>query len=119
MTIETHKINDTKIAEVTSGNMLIASAEDGLDVLVNLYYQDFDKIILHEKDITPLFFDLKTGMAGEILQKFSNYRVRLAIIGDYGKYGSQSMKDFILESNKTRQVNFVNTLSEALLRLSE
>ena len=39
-------------------------------------------MIIHEKNITPEFFDLKNRMAGEILQKFSNYRIRLAIVGD-------------------------------------
>ena len=41
-------------------------------------------------------------MAGEILQKFSNYRVRLAIVGDFTPYSSKSIKDFIYESNKKR-----------------
>ncbi|MDD4645730.1 MAG: DUF4180 domain-containing protein [Bacteroidales bacterium] len=47
-----------------------------------LYYHGFDRMIIHEKNITPEFFDLKNRMAGEILQKFSNYRIRLAIVGD-------------------------------------
>lgn len=117
MIIETHTINNTKIAEIISDTTIIESTEDGLDLLGNLYYQDFDKIILHEKNITPKFFDLKTGIAGEILQKFSNYRVRLAIVGDF-KYNSQSIKDFIFESNKRGQINFVSSLPEALNRLS-
>lgn len=118
MKIETHKVNDTQVAEVTSENTIIRSAEDALDLLGNLYYQEFDKIIIYEKNVTPEFFDLKTGIAGEILQKFSNYRIRLAIIGEFDKYQSQSMKDFIFESNKTRHVNFVPSLSDALNVLS-
>jgi hypothetical protein len=64
--------------------------------------------------ITPYFFDLKTKIAGEILQKFSNYRIGLAIVGDFSKYESKSMKDFIFESNKTKHVNFVEMLEDAL-----
>ncbi|MGH2666373.1 DUF4180 domain-containing protein [Flavobacterium sp.] len=118
MKIETHNINDTKIAEIIAENIIIESVENGLDLLGNLYYQDFDSIILYEKNITPHFFDLKTGIAGEILQKFSNYRVRLVIVGDYDQYQSKSIKDFIFESNKLRQINFVDALPEALRRLS-
>jgi len=51
--------------------------------MADIYYQGFDAIILHEKTITPVFFDLKTGIANEILQKFSNCRMRLAIVGDF------------------------------------
>ena len=86
-------------------------------MLGNIYYQGFDKLILHEKDITSDFFDLKTGMAGEILQKFSNYLVRLAVIGNFDKYQSKSIKDFIFESNKLRQINFVSSKQEAISRL--
>lgn len=118
MKIETHKINNTQIAEVISDDVIIQNAEDGLDLLGNLYYQGFDKVILHEKTITTDFFDLKNGIAGEILQKFSNYRIRLAIVGDFGQYTGKSIKDFIFESNKTGHINFVNSISEALSKLS-
>jgi hypothetical protein len=118
MKIETHNINDTKIAEVISEVNIINSVEDGLDLLGNLYYQGFDKIVIHEKDITPDFFDLKSGIAGEVLQKFSNYRVRLAIVGDFSKYTSKSLRDFIYESNKGKQINFVPSCAEAIKILS-
>jgi hypothetical protein len=118
MKIETHRINDTRIAEVISGSRVIGSIEEGVDLLGNLYYQDFDKIMIHEENIIPDFFELKNGMAGEILQKFSNYRVRLAIIGDFSKYTSASFNDFLHESNKHRHINFVATRPEAIAVLS-
>lgn len=118
MKIETHTINDTKIAEVISEVIIINNIEDGIDLLGNLYYQGFDKIVIHEQNITPDFFDLKSGIAGEILQKFSTYRVRMAIVGDYSKYPSKSLKDFIYESNKGKHINFVASQVEAIKVLS-
>lgn len=114
MKIKTHDINETKIAELISEDTLINNIEEGLDLLGNLYYQDFEKIIIYDKNITPDFFDLKSGIAGEILQKFSNYRVRLAIVGDFSKYTSKSVNDFIYESNKGKQINFVSSQLEAI-----
>jgi Domain of unknown function (DUF4180) len=118
MKIETHHSKDLKIAEVSSPNYVINNIEDGLSLLGNLYYEGFDSIIIHERNITPDFFDLKNGMAGEVLQKFSNYRVRLAIVGDFTKYEGRSIQDFIYESNKGKQVNFVNSLPKAVEVLS-
>lgn len=118
MIIETHNINETKIAEVISDVNIVNKIEDGVDLLGNLYYQGFDKIVIHEKNIIPDFFDLKNGIAGEILQKFSTYRISLAIVGDFSKYTSKSLNDFICESNKGRHINFVSTSSEALNILS-
>lgn len=117
MQIKSHDINTIKIAEVVSDEVIIKSAQDGLDLLGDIYYQSFDKVIVYEENITPEFFDLKTKIAGDILQKFSNYRVNLAIVGNFEKYPGKSIRDFIFESNKTRHINFTGTLEEALERL--
>lgn len=46
-------------------------------------------LIIDETRLSPAFFDLRTGFAGEVLQKFTNYRVRLAIVvADHAAYGS-------------------------------
>lgn len=117
MYVEIHQFGTEKIAEVISDEILIKNAEDGLQIMIDLYYQDFDKIILHEKNIASDFFDLKTGIAGELLQKFSNYKVRLVIVGDFSKHESKSIRDFIYESNKGRQINFLATSAEGIERL--
>ncbi|MDR6923747.1 DUF4180 domain-containing protein [Chryseobacterium sp. 2987] len=119
MKIIAHSIRSVKIAEIIADEILIRSAEDGLDLLGDIYYQGFDKVIIYEKNITPDFFDLKTKIAGEILQKFSNYRMGLAIVGDFSQYESKSIRDFIFESNKTKHINFAETIEDALKRLSE
>ncbi|WP_342087977.1 DUF4180 domain-containing protein [Dyadobacter sp. OTU695] len=119
MTIQLHQQNETTIAEVISDKVLIQTPDDGLQVMVDLYYQGYGEMILHEPNITPEFFDLKTGIAGEILQKFATYRVRLAIVGDFARYESKSLRDFIFESNKGRQINFLPTVEEAVGKLSK
>lgn len=114
MEIKTHNIEDTKVAEIITDKVILRSTGDGLDLLGNLYYQGFDKIIIHEKNITPKFFDLKTKIAGEILQKFAQYQMPLIIVGDFSKYKSKSLNDFIFESNKSQQINFIKDLSNIL-----
>jgi len=119
MNIQAHKINDKEIAEIITDEVIIHHVEDALDLLGNVYYQGFDKMIIHQKNMTPDFFDLKNKMAGEILQKFSNYRIFLIIIGDFSGVTSKSLKDFIYESNKGTHVNFVASLKDALKVLSK
>lgn len=115
MKVEAHKTRGVSIAEIIADDVLIETIEDGLDLMGNMYYQGFDKIIIQEKNITPDFFDLKNGMAGEILQKFSNYRIQLAIVGNFEKYTSKSLQDFIRESNEGKLVNFVSSTELALI----
>ena len=119
MNLAVHSVGNKKIAEMQASDTVIHSTEDALNLMGDLYYQGYDGLILYEEQITPLFFDLKTKMVGEILQKFSNYRFPLVLIGDFSKFPSQSLQDFIRESNKGRQVNFVPTFSEALQLLSK
>ena len=118
MELKGHLINGKSVGEVISQAPVITTIEDGIDLLGNVYYQGFDAVILHEKDIATRFFDLKTQMAGEILQKFSNYRIPLIIVGDFGKYESKSLQDFIRESNQGKQVSFVASVEEAIMKIS-
>ncbi len=117
MKIEIHTINGIRIAEISSNTLLISDAEAILQIMIDVYYQDTDRIILYEKNISPAFFDLKTGIAGEILQKFSNYRMKLAIVGEFETYTQGSLRDFIRESNRQGQINFVVSREEALEKL--
>jgi len=114
MKIEIIKLKGVGIAEIKSDKVEIRKVQDVLDLMADCDYQGARKIILHEKNIIADFFDLKTGFAGEILQKFSNYFVELAIVGDFSKYSSQSLQDFIYESNKVGRINFVSSVEEAI-----
>ena len=47
-------------------------------------------LLLDESQLGPDFFDLAIGLAGEVFQKFTNYRVRLAIVvADAKRYGAR------------------------------
>ncbi|WP_302899074.1 DUF4180 domain-containing protein [Mucilaginibacter sp. BT774] len=114
MQIISHQKNGVQIAEVLSDSVLIKSPEDGAQLLNDLYYQGFDGIIIKADQLSPDFFELKTGLAGEVLQKFSNRRVRLAIIGDFNDIESKSLRDFVFESNKGNLIKFTPSVDEAL-----
>lgn len=111
--------NSNSIAELIDEKFLISKPQDVLDIFGELIGTDCERIIIHEKNLHADFFDLKTRLAGEVLQKFSNYRVKLAIVGDFSKYNSKSLQDFIFESNKSDFVFFANNLESAIMRLEK
>lgn len=119
MRIESYQIYGSKITEIISDDVLIKITQDALDIMADSTYNGSWEIILHEKNIIPDFFDLSTGIAGDILQKFSTYNVQLPIVGDYSKYSSKSLKDFIFESNRHGRINFVSSAEEEIERLSK
>lgn len=117
-TIISHQNDGLTFLEIRSEEQFINNVQDVLDLFGELYGQYYDGIILYERNITHDFFDLQTKLAGEILQKFSNYRIRLVIVGDWSKYTSRSLEAFITESNRGKTVNFSSSPTEALKLLS-
>lgn len=97
--------------EVISNEVIVKNEQDVLDVMLIV---SSDHLILHECNFNKDFFDLNTRIAGEILQKFTNYHVKLAIIGDYEKFKSKSLKDFIYESNKNGEYIFVKSIEDVI-----
>jgi hypothetical protein len=110
-------IRNQNIVIVDKGDK-ITNAQDILDIMASSQYQcECIGMVLYKESLNESFFDLKTGLAGEILQKFSNYRFKLAIIGDFSHYTSKSLRDFIYECNKGNMVYFKEDLESALSAL--
>lgn len=118
MEIRINEINRIGIAELIADRILIAGPQEALEIMMNCKYRGADAIILRRHHLTPVFFDLKTRVAGEILQKFSTYSMKLAIVGDFSDLSSKSLRDFIYESNKQGRVNFAASVEDALKALS-
>jgi hypothetical protein len=110
-----HTINGITIAEVTKENPVIHTAQDFLEMMMNL---PADTFTIYHETLDGAFFDLKSGLAGEILQKVVNYSCRLGIVGNFTQYNSKSLQDFIRESNRSNTIVFTETFEEAANRLS-
>lgn len=111
-----HQTATGNIAELQSDKIL-TEVQDFLDMMGNSNYQNSNKMVIYQHQLHPDFFELKTKMAGEILQKFSTYNQKLAIAGDFSAIESKSLRDFIRESNRIGRILFVGSLDEALKKL--
>lgn len=110
-----HKKGSELILELVSDRVIISDEQEALEIIANVaYLYDSHHIILHAESLCEDFFNLKTGLAGAVLQKFSNYRARLVIVGDFSQYSSKSLSEFILESNKGQLVNFLPDVHTAI-----
>lgn len=110
--------NNIEIARIDFDEILIKDIQSALDLMATIWYQEgCNRIILDKSAICEDFFDLRTGLAGEILQKFINYQTRVAIIGNFTAYSSKSLKDFIYECNQGKEIFFVRNEQEAIDKL--
>ena len=120
MTTKIIRRNGRTIALVNSDTPLITDVQSALDLMATIQYETDSTCIALKKDaVAEAFFTLSTRLAGEVLQKFVNYNVKLAIIGDYSRYTSKPLKDFIYESNRGRHIFFVSSEEEAIEKLAD
>lgn len=111
--------NNVKIAHITADEVIITDAQSAIELMMSVSYGSGVKNIAISKDlVTEKFFVLSSGVAGEILQKVVNYQFRIAFYGDFSKYTSKPLKDFIYESNKGRDIFFTENAEHAIKKLA-
>ena len=115
MNIEKVAKSSKTVAIITSNDKVITDVQSSLDLIMTAKYETETNLIAIDKNaIVDEFFVLSSGLAGEILQKFINYQAKIAIWGDFSKYTSKPLKDFIYESNKGNDIFFVATKDDAV-----
>lgn len=118
MQLEKIIYNQTAIVFISDKSAVITDISSVLDVIMVIKYEYHTNCVAIAKTaIKESFFQLSTGFAGEVLQKFINYHVKVAIYGDFSSYTSKPLKDFIRESNQGSSIFFVPTKEEAVKAL--
>ena len=120
MNIETIQTPRGAIAVLSGGETQITDAGTALDLAMSVRYETgASRLAIDKRLVCEDFFILITGVAGEALQKLMNYRFKAAIYGDYARYTSKPLRDFIRESNRGKDFFFVSTREEAVQRLTD
>jgi len=91
----------------------IAGPQDALDVIGGAFSRA-EVVAVPASRFDERFFSLRTGLAGEIMEKFVNYRMRLAVVGDISTHvaASTALRDLVIESNRGNHIWFVDDLEE-------
>jgi hypothetical protein len=99
---------------------LVASGQDAMDLIAEAIGHEADLVELPAARVAPEFFTLSSGLAGEVAQKFVNYRLRLAIVGDISGQlaASSALRAFVAETNRGRQLWLLGSSAEVDQRLS-
>ncbi len=80
------------VAIIQSDVPLITDTQSALDLIATVQYETgCDCIAIPKSAVAEKFFILSSGLAGEVLQKFVTYHVKVAIIGDFSRYTSKPL----------------------------
>jgi hypothetical protein len=92
---------------------------DAVELIGEVVGQNAALVVIPTERFNESFFHLKTRVAGEILQKFVQYGVRVAIVGDISRYteDSSSLRDFVRDPNRSDTIWFAATFEEIENRL--
>lgn len=95
------------------GDGLLTSEQDALELVAACGETQTNRLLLSDGCLSPAFFDLRSGLAGAVLLKFSNYRIRAAAVipdkvAQSGRFG-----EFVRETNRGSQFRVYPTREEA------
>jgi hypothetical protein len=106
MHIEEH---DIRVLHVPHDGPTIATSDDTSDLIGSAWAERATVVAVPVSRLDEKFFNLRTGVAGEMTQKFVNYRLCLAVVGDISEQvaASDALRDFVFESNYGPHIWFV------------
>ncbi|WP_018503237.1 DUF4180 domain-containing protein [Parafrankia discariae] len=113
-------LGDTPVLVCSPGGPVVRSEQDALDVIGTALHLGATWAVVPVTRLAPDFFDLRGGLAGQVLQKFVNYRIGLAVVGDISAYtaGSGALRDLVRESNRRTHAWFLPDLDAVRSRLA-
>jgi hypothetical protein len=110
--------NESGVAIVRSDAAVINDTPSALDLIATVQYETgLSDVAIYKEAVCEDFFNLRSGIAGEVLQKFMTYGFRVAIVGDFSMYESKALHDFIFECNNGQSIFFVPDEGAAVAKL--
>lgn len=120
MTVSTMSVSDSGALMIDESGPKLGSEADAASLLSDAFSAGADWIAIPVARFEADFFDLSNRKAGFFLQKIINYHRKIAIVGDvsHATRISGALRDFVRESNRGRDVWFVETIADLEERLS-
>jgi hypothetical protein len=116
----TYTLHGARIPECEADGPRLKHDRDAVDVVGAALSERANLVVIPVSRLGDEFFVLKTRVAGEIIQKFVNYGLRLVIVGDIARHVAESdaLRDFVYETNRGKQVWFLAGKAELKARLA-
>jgi Domain of unknown function (DUF4180) len=110
---------DKHVLTLDTEGPVIDCAQRATDLIGEAAFSGASVIAVPVSRLGSAFFQLRTGLAGETVQKAVNYRLQLAVIGDISEHlaASNALRDWVREANRGREIWFELSLDSLAARL--
>ncbi|MEU6969455.1 DUF4180 domain-containing protein [Kitasatospora aureofaciens] len=112
------ELSGVKVLVCDPAGPAITTVQDALD-LIGATYDGAELVAVPADRLDDTFFVLSTGFAGEVMQKFVNYHVRLVVLGDISRHleASSALRSLVVESNRGSHIWFLADTDALAARL--
>lgn len=119
MTTNVYDLHGVKVFALSPDGKKIRTGVDANEVIAEAYAHDPGCVVIPVERLDDAFFELRSGVAGEVISKFVAFRMRVAIVGDIARQiaESSSLRAFVYESNRGNQLWFLASMDELGSRL--
>jgi hypothetical protein len=116
-----HELQGLSVLELIADGTKLRTYNDAVDLIGKSFENRATLIVIPVECLDDEFFQLSTRIAGELIQKFVQYRQRLAIVGDISGFLAESsaLPAFVTESNRGKDVWFLASRAELGQRLKQ
>lgn len=112
------QVDAAGFAEADRAERLISSEGDALDVMATCGSLGAESLLLYEGNLSPEFFELRSGLLGAVSQKWVNYRFRAAlVVADVTRHGER-FAEYARESRRHPNVRVYETREDAVAWLA-
>jgi hypothetical protein len=117
---KTYELHGVSVLECVPDGTKLQSYRDTVDLIGKAFENRATLIVIPVECLDDDFFRLRTLIAGEMIQKFVQYRRRVAIVGDISRHLTESsaLRAFVSETNRGKSVWFVASIEELQERLA-
>ena len=108
--------DDKRYIEYISNEKLISKETDAMDLIAACFENNTNNtnlLIIHDETLSEDFFNLRTGLAGAILQKLVNYNIKVAIIIANEENLNDRFREMIIEANKRDDYRAFKSITDA------
>jgi hypothetical protein len=116
-----YELQGVRVLELLADESKLQTYNDAVELIGKSFENRATLIVIPIECLDDEFFQLKTRIAGELIQKFVQYRLRLAIVGDISGFLAESsaLRAFVTESNRGNDVWFLASRAELGRRLEQ
>jgi hypothetical protein len=83
-----------------AGRRLLKNIDDVIGLIGYCFEKKVNRVLLYTKNLTKKFFDLSSHEAGMILQKFRDYRIKLAVVLAADMMSKGKFGEMVAEENQ-------------------